>query len=633
MEKHILNKYFDEIFVINLKKRKDRFIEVNQKLNRIGLHFTIIEAVDGYSKENRALYNKYLSIPIGGEESHALDNTNKRKTIKSPGAIGYLKSYSKIINISKINKYKRILVFDDDIILRKNFNTEVKKFLERLKSDWKICMLGATQHVWKPPISHKFVDEINKVDYYPQITDGSFALGISEQIFDELLEKIEKYNIAFDSGVLRDLYKKYNEQCIVAYPYLVIADVSNSDIANNRDQYELSLKLKWDIESFDYPFKLDLVSVIVPTYNKERYLEKSITSLLIQTYSNIEILIQDDYSTDKTKSICKQLSLTDKRIKYDKNDKNQGCYITRNNALNRSLGKYIAIHDPDEISLQNRITNQVYDIIQNNVLFSIGHVRRSRLTIEELFIGNDDDLLEKVDEHREPKVNGNFKWIDRKILGLQTSMFKRKVFIDYGLFWEERFSADAEILERILSDRLGILFPYNNKNIYQYLFYEDGIDGIYKKNDNVLCVSPIMDEQNLTNKYIGNIRTDFEKKWRSRLKGEYFYPYPRFNDSKSNTINLNPYSNKGLDNKSNNIIEINKLKIKLSQTNLTIQNLEKKLEYQKQKQIETVDWYRKEIEKINKWHEANYKNLPKVITKVSRAVGKIKNKKYKNNEI
>ncbi len=76
---------------------------------------------------------------------------------------------------------------------------------------------------------------------------------------------------------------------------------------------------------------------------------------------------------------------------------------------------------------------------------------------------------------------------------------------------------------------------------------------------------------------------------------------------------------KGQDNIPNNA--------ELNEALLSVKELKSKLEYQKQENIKIADWYRNEIAKINKWHEANYKNLPKPITKISRAIEKIKTKK------
>jgi glycosyltransferase involved in cell wall biosynthesis len=100
-----------------------------------------------------------------------------------------------------------------------------------------------------------------------------------------------------------------------------------------------------------------LVTVNMPVYNAEKFIEDAITSLLVQSYNNIEIVIVDDGSTDNTLSIIKRF--TDKRINLIQNHSNKGITYSRNLALENSNGEYIAIQDSDDISNIDRIKTQV----------------------------------------------------------------------------------------------------------------------------------------------------------------------------------------------------------------------------------------------------------------------------------
>ena len=75
---------------------------------------------------------------------------------------------------------------------------------------------------------------------------------------------------------------------------------------------------------------MKLISIITPAFNAERYIEKTISSVLNQTYSNWEMIIVDDCSTDATASIAKEYSYKDKRIKVITHEKNQGVAAARN---------------------------------------------------------------------------------------------------------------------------------------------------------------------------------------------------------------------------------------------------------------------------------------------------------------
>ena len=78
--------------------------------------------------------------------------------------------------------------------------------------------------------------------------------------------------------------------------------------------------------------KKDLISVIIPTYNRDKLIKDSVNSVLNQTYDNIEVIIVDDGSTDKTEKVIKKIK--DKRIKYIKLDKNYGSAYAKNSYRN-----------------------------------------------------------------------------------------------------------------------------------------------------------------------------------------------------------------------------------------------------------------------------------------------------------
>jgi len=98
------------------------------------------------------------------------------------------------------------------------------------------------------------------------------------------------------------------------------------------------------------------ISVILPVYNGEDYLERSIRSILEQDFQDFEFLIINDGSLDKTKEIIK--SFDNYRIMYIENSKNQGIVRSLNRGLYLSKGKYIARMDSDDYSYSNRLSTQ-----------------------------------------------------------------------------------------------------------------------------------------------------------------------------------------------------------------------------------------------------------------------------------
>lgn len=98
-----------------------------------------------------------------------------------------------------------------------------------------------------------------------------------------------------------------------------------------------------------------LVSVIMPVYNVEKYVEEAVRSIQNQTYKNLEIIVIDDGSTDNTFHIVESLLIEDKRIKLYKNEENLRIVKTLNKAISLATGEFIVRMDGDDISLPSRI--------------------------------------------------------------------------------------------------------------------------------------------------------------------------------------------------------------------------------------------------------------------------------------
>lgn len=95
-------------------------------------------------------------------------------------------------------------------------------------------------------------------------------------------------------------------------------------------------------------------SVIIPLYNKEKHIKNTLKSVLHQTFTNYEIVIINDGSTDNSESVVK--NFTDPRIKYF-NQENQGASQTRNNGIKYAIGKYYALLDADDLWFPNHLEN------------------------------------------------------------------------------------------------------------------------------------------------------------------------------------------------------------------------------------------------------------------------------------
>jgi glycosyltransferase involved in cell wall biosynthesis len=113
-----------------------------------------------------------------------------------------------------------------------------------------------------------------------------------------------------------------------------------------------------------------LVSIITPLYNAEKYIEKTIESVINQTYKNWEMIIVDDYSKDNSYKLVLELSKQDKRIKLIKNDKNNGVTKTRNKGIKLAKGKYIAFLDADDLWKKEKLEKQIFFMERSKISIS-----------------------------------------------------------------------------------------------------------------------------------------------------------------------------------------------------------------------------------------------------------------------
>ena len=111
------------------------------------------------------------------------------------------------------------------------------------------------------------------------------------------------------------------------------------------------------------------VSIIMPSYNTGRFISETIESVLAQSYSDWELIIVDDCSTDDTDEMIGQY-LTDERIRYIKNKNNSGAAVSRNRALREAKGKWIAFLDSDDLWEPDKLKKQIAFMENNGYHFS-----------------------------------------------------------------------------------------------------------------------------------------------------------------------------------------------------------------------------------------------------------------------
>ena len=166
---------------------------------------------------------------------------------------------------------------------------------------------------------------------------------------------------------------------------------------------------------------MSLVSIILPYFKKEEFLEETINSILNQTYQNFEIILIDDEISLNSKNFLDKISEKDTRIKLLKNEKNLGAGLSRNVAIRYSQGDYIAFCDCDDLWLPKKLENQLKFIKKNNIYFN--HTSYDIVDEKNKFISS-----------RKAKYEINYKELRSSCdIGLSTVMIDRKIFDDETL--------------------------------------------------------------------------------------------------------------------------------------------------------------------------------------------------------
>ncbi len=188
------------------------------------------------------------------------------------------------------------------------------------------------------------------------------------------------------------------------------------------------------------------ISVVMPTFNGEKYIEEAINSILRQTFTDFELIIVNDGSTDDTEKIV--FSYKSEKIRYYSNDKNLGICASYNKLIDLSRGEFIAIAEHDDISHPQRLERQLCYMRRNP---QVGVVS-SRL---KLFRGNTPPanackVHKSIVESRSPERIRR-KLFTGTMVAHSVVMFRKSIFVDLGIRYDENltYSFDVDLFLRI----------------------------------------------------------------------------------------------------------------------------------------------------------------------------------------
>lgn len=213
------------------------------------------------------------------------------------------------------------------------------------------------------------------------------------------------------------------------------------------------------------------ITVFMPVYNAERFLEEAVESILNQTYQEFDFLVIDDGSTDQSYKILEYFKDKDSRISLYKNEVNKGVCYTRNRGLALCNTEYIAFMDADDIAPRKRLEKELDFLDKHLELAGVGGIAQN--------INEDGEVIPGMFPiYQNPdyiRVNMMFE----NTLANGSVMLRTNIYKKYGIqYWDKEFAEDYRFFSEYLQyGKIANL----NEIMQHYRVVSSGLTQIYKK--------------------------------------------------------------------------------------------------------------------------------------------------------
>jgi len=402
----MLNKYFDCIYVINLKRRPDRLAHITEQLAKINTTFKLVEAVDGNNvKCNSRVGNGW----------------------NFKGVTGCAYSHKKVYEDALSNKFKKILVIEDDNIFANEFNNKFSNFIKQVPVDWDMLYFGGN-HQAKPKAININVELITHT-----YTTNCYAIrcDILPELLKHLPSDTEKLAMPIDV-LLTTIQKRY--KCFSHKPHICWQLGDFSDIENKQQEtpYLKSHSKK--------------TSLIISSFNQVKRLKFCLQSAINQHYENYEVILADDNSTDNTVQMAEEM-FPGVQISFNrKSQKNKYTLADNwNTAAKLASGTRLIFTNGDNLLSPRFVTAHMDPMMQNDIIFG-----PNERTTEEII-----PLLDSCNTHHE--LLKSIKTIERD-LREDGSAYTYNHTYNTWYPWGNNFSIPADVFRDVEG------FP--SKNVY-----------------------------------------------------------------------------------------------------------------------------------------------------------------------
>lgn len=417
---HILNKLSKDILDLKTAFNEDKntlYKSIDSSLEntseKLGL---ILEGIDEKGKlERKTFNNKIKSLNASLEKEKSLSKQVKLKLSHQENSLAMFLGTALIQSTrSPINLLKS----------PHTLYKAVKKYKSRSKliqSNMKELAALETKHQWPKPNRYSIIYQ-------------AFHIA-QDNGYESAIKFVNTYGSEQDK--------------IAASVFCANKNHNNDDLwLDNLNQYITSfgvspIKLKESSEERFFRIcnsekleKVDgcKVSIIMPAYNAEKTISFALQSILNQTWSNIEVIVVDDASSDNTFQIISEFAKIDDRVKVFKNKVNVGPYVSKNFGLKHVTGEFITGHDSDDWAHPQRIAQQVEIMIEKPAL---------KATITKMLRVDENGLGTSFSKIGKTSTDGVIRIASISCM-FDTSFFKN----NFGSWDCVRFGADSELISR-----------------------------------------------------------------------------------------------------------------------------------------------------------------------------------------
>mgnify|MGYP005755850435 CR=1 FL=1 len=244
---------------------------------------------------------------------------------------------------------------------------------------------------------------------------------------------------------------------------------------------------------------MEKISIIIPIYNAEKYLYQCLNSIKEQTYTNIEVLMINDGSTDNSETICKEF-LNDSRFCLI-NKKNGGVSSARNLGINRCNGEYVLFVDSDDWCHKELLKQAVQNIKSYDMLcFAYYKAYKNKNIYEELKVNENANIRDEILIN---KLIGGYLW---------NKLFSTNIIKEHGIKFNESITYCEDLIFIIQYIKYVKKVNYINKALYYYRVRKNSVSNDFYNNKNISILNAyelLINEYNECDFFVSNLKFSY----------------------------------------------------------------------------------------------------------------------------